>query len=703
VNRSVVVTMTVAATMTIAATATTPALADQDAVRLPEIEVRELAEPPPGVPDVEGVKIFQGKKVTVVDLDEQPPVVNNNYRQAFNELPGLLVSEMQAPAHVNLNYRGIGDPHESEFLLMLRDGVPMKSDWFGYATTYYHPALESVEKIEFIRGGSSLLYGPQPGPVINYITRRPPLDRPFTASTAHTVGSHGLYSTYNSAGGTVGRLGYLGSFHHRQADGPRDNADYSVYDGELKLALDAATDTRWYFGLYAFQSESGEAGRLTLEQYRADRDQTVKPNDRIWIKRYVPSLTLEQDISEDTLLVVKGWAGWQDRLSRRQGTFMGMDVVNIDRREFFFIGADARLSHHWEAWDNDHTLSGGAVFYAADAPRSRERSTNLKSRDGDLVFDLDNNTLYGSLFAESRFQFGNLGVIPAVRLEFIHTRVEENLNLARGDMLRSDFSDVVPLPAIGLTYDLPHAHRLYANLSRGYRPPSYDDLVNPTATAQRASSPDPGNVWNYELGVRGAPWTWLNYDTSLFYVDWDDFVETLDLGGGDLVRSNSGRARFYGWEAAAELDIVGLVDHCRHSDYAGRIGSFSIHGSVSLLNAKFVSGLNEGNRPAYAPGHIIKAGATWRLRDRAKLSLLGVFVDKHFWQDNNTEGLVGTARIPSYGVWDLVAEANVYKDHLSVFAGINNLFNEDYFSRVRSDGIEPALERTYYIGAKLSY
>jgi len=35
-----------------------------------------------------------------------------------------------------------------------------------------------------------------------------------------------------------------------------------------------------------------------------------------------------------------------------------------------------------------------------------------------------------------------------------------------------------------------------------------------------------------------------------------------------------------------------------------------------------------------------------------------------------------------------------------VQAGINNLLDEDYYSRVRNDGIEPAAERTLYLGFK---
>jgi Fe(3+) dicitrate transport protein len=667
-----------------------------EAIRLPSVEVGGSTNVNLALPETVDAKIMTGKKTSVADLDSLPALINNTFRQAFNTLPGLLVSESAVPTHANLNYRGIGDPHESEFLLTLRDGIPMVSDWHGYPTAYYTPPLESIAKVEFTRGGSSLLYGPQPGPVVNYVTANPPTDRPFGFSTENAVGSHGLFSTYNQIGGTTERLGYLAAFHHRQADGVRDNADYSVFNGDLKLVTGIGTDSRWTFGFYGYDSQTGEAGRLTRAQYEADRDQTVKPHDRVWLQRYAPSVTHDRHVSDDTTIIVKGWASYQDRFSRRQNT--AGTSTNLDRQEFYALGADTRAIHQWEAWDNQHTLTAGFVLYAGDSPRSRENSTDLTATDGNLIFDLDRQTQYAAIFAENRFAVGKLSIVPAVRVEFIRERVEENINVSRGSVLDSEYSDVVPLGGLGLAYELPHQHTAYANISQGYRPPKYDDLVNPTATGQLPSEPNAGEILNYEIGLRGSPAEWFRYDTSVFLTDWKDFVETLDLGGGDTLRVNSGRIRYRGWEAAGEIDLLKL---CEAFSDADRFGSLIVSGSISLLDAEIIDGNNEGNIPAYAPDYVIKTGVTYRRGDSLKIALLGQFVDDHYWQDSNLAGSVGTEKIPSYGVWDLIAEARVYKEVVTIFGGINNLFNHDYYSRVRSDGIEPAPERTYYAGVKV--
>ena len=667
-----------------------------DVKRLPDMEVRGTTPLAPALPAVEGARIFEGKKTTQVDLTETPAVVNNDYRQATARIPGLLISEAAVPAHLNQNYRGVGDPHESESVLTMKDGVPIVSDWFGYSTVYATPPFESVERIEFVRGGGALLYGPQPGPVVNYISYRPPTDTKFRFSTQQIGGSYDLYSTFNSVGGTVDQLGYYGYYSHVQSAGARRNADYAVDAGHFKLQWSPSEATRLTLSFDGYAKDVGEAGRLSLAQYRADRDFTRTPFDRIWIERYVPMLTLEHDLSEDTLVIVKTWGGYQDRLSRRQANSL---TNNLDQQEFYFGGVDARLRHQWAGWDNDHTFTGGFVAYGADSPRTRERGTPRTATAGTPVFALDRSTAYGAVFGENLFRFGRLAVIPSVRLDVysIEAREKFNTGVSRA-LIDEEQTHVVPLGGLGVTLDVTPRNQLYANVSTGYRPTKYDDLVNATSNTQLAPSDlEPSLTWTYEVGLRGAPTTWWNYDTSLFFIDYKDVIENRSLGGGDVERSNSGRAQYYGWEAATEWDVVRMVD----AEAADRYGSVSLFGSVSLLSAEFVDGANDGKTPAYAPDYIVKTGLTYRFRNQAKVAFTGTLVDESFWQDSNAAGSVGTSKIAAYGVWDLTAEVALYKNTVTLVGGLNNVFDEDYYSRVRSDGIEPAARRNFYAGVKI--
>jgi hypothetical protein len=80
---------------------------------------------------VEGTKIFAGKRATIIDLDALPKVQANNYRQALAQTPGLLFSEETTPL-VSIGYRGLGEPHRFQFMQVLKDGIPIHADPFGY-------------------------------------------------------------------------------------------------------------------------------------------------------------------------------------------------------------------------------------------------------------------------------------------------------------------------------------------------------------------------------------------------------------------------------------------------------------------------------------------------------------------------------------------------------------------------------------------
>ena len=90
----------------------------------------------PFLPDIQDTRINAGKKTSVLDLDELPKVNNNNYRQALTKTPGLLLSEETSPL-VSIGYRGLA-PHRAQFTQVLKDGIPIHADQFGYPEAVLH-------------------------------------------------------------------------------------------------------------------------------------------------------------------------------------------------------------------------------------------------------------------------------------------------------------------------------------------------------------------------------------------------------------------------------------------------------------------------------------------------------------------------------------------------------------------------------------
>lgn len=85
----------------------------------------------------------------------------------------------------------------------------------------------------------------------------------------------------------------------------------------------------------------------------------------------------------------------------------------------------------------------------------------------------------------------------------------------------------------------------------------------------------------------------------------------------------------------------------------------------------------------------------------------GVYVSSQFFQDSKVPATAGTlvtvpAKVPSYLVFNLTGEYDITKN-VQVIAGITNLADERYYSRVFGNGIEPAPARTGYAGLRLTF
>jgi Fe(3+) dicitrate transport protein len=707
---------------------------------LPEVVVTGEAESDEAVqgqflPPVEGTRILAGKKNSVIDLDELPRITNNNYRQALAKTPGLYLSEETTPL-VSIGYRGL-DPHRAQFTQVLKDGIPIHADQLGYPEAYYTPPLDTVDRIEFLRGGASLMYGPQPGGALNYVTHRPRLDRPFSFGTSHTFGSDNYYSTFSYLDGTSGRLGYYGYFNHREGDGFRDhNSAFNLNVCMVKLVLDGSTDSRWILTIEGYEEAHGEPGGLTLAtgpgrvNYDTNRDASSRLYDLFELKRYFGSLAWEKDFSADTKMTMTAWGGYYSRFSSRQrgggfGTLPtgpAADTTSVELQEFYTQGFEARLRHDYELFWGDHTISGGFQGYHTDSPREDRRGLSKNARGGTLRNESDREIWYVPAFVENRFHWGALSVTPGVRFENIWQSVKEHRNAdktAAGTTLGDeDHYEFVPLFGLGISYEVAKKTEFYANASQSYRPKIFTQAVPTGGTTLVPDDLEEGAAWQYDIGFRGNPRPWVSWDVSGFLLDFDNQIGSIAVPGGFSTVANVGRAQHRGIEAAAELDLIGLFDAFRGQPMAApagkdgkgsvepvekslgeRFGSLSLFGNVTLLDAEFISGPLDGKSPRYAPDYLVRAGVIYRWQDRFKLAFLGTHVGDCFADDANSP----ERAVPAYTVWDLTVEAKVYKDIIGIHAGINNVFDEDYYSRVRDDGIDPGYGRNFYGGVSLKF
>ena len=674
-----------------------------------EAESEENTEIAEQAMEVDSAKILSGKKTTVTELKKLPKITTNNYRQAFSQTPGLFTSEVSNESFTSFNYRGLGDPHESFNLNILKDGVPIAADPFGYPAAYYQPPVDAVEKLEFIRGGASLLYGPQIGGALNYVTKDPLPNAPLSVQTKQVFGQKNLYQTHNEVSGSQDGIDYLGFFNHRQSDGFRDNnSDYAINNGNVKLKFDSSKKTHWEVSLDAYGADHGEAGGLAitsgegLANYYDNRNQTTTEHDRLRIERYASTASVKYDVDSDTRLYSTAFGGYYRRNSRRQSagdapSFGGIkngESNDIVTQEFKNIGLDSRVEQDWKLGEDKHTLAAGLFLFGSDSPYSKEKGASVSANSGELQRDIDRKTYDAAFFAENRFVFGRLKITPGLRFENIYQEIDENFN-SSGDALRdeSDYQGVL-IPGIGAAYDVGLDSEVYANISTSYKPKTYEDTIPLNSGDTISGDLDAARGQLYEAGLRGKPLAWLSYDTSLFHIIYDD-----QFGRVGTNIQNVGKSETNGFDAAAQIGTFKLLDELADTKLSKYAGELSLYANASILDAEFTSGPVDGKTPQYAPDYLIRTGLIYNYFNVTKLAFLGTLVDDHFADDGNS-----TERfIPSYSVWDLTFETGLWKDKLSLVAGVNNIFDKEYFARIRSNGVDPALPRNIYAGLNYKF
>jgi len=682
-----------------------PALASvaDDRVLLPVVEVRVDAASSADAqapPELEDGKINAGRKTTRVELGEQPAIIDNNYRQVLARTPGLLLSEQPIPSHYNVNYRGLGDPHESEFVLFAVDGVPVLSDWFGYPTLYFTPPAQQLKRVDLIRGGSGLLYGPQIGPVVNLMRRGPQIGDASRSRLDLVAGSNALRSSYAETAGGSARSGWFLSANHTSSDGDRAHSGYAVQGARAAFLWQPDERQSWDFDFGAYRSDANEPGRLSLAQFTADPLQSTTLTNQIGIDRSDFSVRHQRAFGEASHLTAKVFHWYQDRASRRaSASAFGAPLpafTTFDRQQFQVSGFDARVLTEW---GGNHTLNWGTTLYSGDSPRAQSRNTDLQADAGtELRFAQQRDTNYGAAFIENAFRIGEWTLVPALRQERLVMRIEEPQRLAglRRDAINQTFGRNETLLGFGATRTLGAHWRLYGNASQGYRPMRYDDIGNPTAALSTDNDPLPSRAENLELGLRGNPAAGWFVDLSVFRVKLNDKIEQQLVNATDIERVNSGDARHQGLEFQVEWNL-----------WSGRdtANALTLYANGSLLDASITRSANLsliGRTPQYAPDRILRGGLLWNAENGAKLAISGTHVSTQFWQDSNLGTALLPAQIPSHSVWDVASEWPV-TEGLTVLAGVNNVSDRSYSSRLRSDGIEVAPRRSSYLGLRFGF
>ncbi len=690
---------------------------------------------------VSGTVIYSGKKNETIQLSQTGAnLVNNSARQIFAKVPGISVWENDGSGtQMNVAARGLSPNRSWEFNTR-QNGYDISSDVFGYPEAYYNPPMEAVEKIQIIRGGASLQFGPQFGGLLNYILKRDYITKPIVFRSQNSIGSYGLFSTFNSVAGKFKKFDYKVYNHYRKGDGWRENGKYEVINTHAMVRYTISPFTSISAEYTNMGYKIQQSGGLTDKQFLEDSKQSFRSRNWFSTPWNLGSIHLESKINNwNTDLNIFGLIAQRNSIGFVAAANI-LDTINnligdynprqLDNDKYKNLGLEWRNNIKYDLGKQTQRLSFGLRAYQSDMNRrlkgKGDTGTDFNKDLQGLKYltDLNFSTKNAALFLENQFQItDHFSVVPGLRFEYLQSKGSGRLNIVNNQEINSDLNTIerkVLLAGLGLEYKL-NDMSFYANGSQAFRPVLFSELI-PSATTD-VIDPDLKDAtgYNADLGFRGVLKNWITWDISAFYIQYNNKIGNISKYTNDdpskstyLFRTNLGQTNHKGIETFIELNISNIFN------FPIKFGNLKAFTSMAFIDARykdFKITTTAGSAPnttinytnladkkvENAPSQIHLIGINYDLKGLS-LTLQTKITSSVFSDANNTESPNSAAtigKINGYNLWDFSIKYRLNKRFDFQF-NLNNIGNIKYATRraggYPGPGLIPGEGRTFNFG-----
>lgn len=653
--------------------------------------------------------------VTVINSRQIDQQVIQNPRDAVRNEPGLAVTNSPTRSGIgNYVIRGIGDNR----VRIEVDGVrvpdyPGSNVGAGLYTRDFVD-FDSLKRLEIIRGPASALYGSDAiGGVVSYVTKDPEdylreVGRDWYAGTKLSFNSvdRSFAETFTGAA-RQGPWQALLQFTRRDGTETlinsatrRANPQYYQSNNLLaKLIYETPDSGRWR--LTGEATWRGYATNLITDRSTSVADSIAHDTN----KRFRLSLDWTQQLSWAIADQVTAMAYWTD-LDRQEHQDQWrrsvpspvtaanrLRVSDFDFRQVIFgAGLQFTAQRQFAGWDHQFVYGATVDYTMTSRPRMRTE-TNLVTGmviPGPIAGESfpnknfpDTRSTQAAFYIQDTAQYGALRIIPAIRFDYYHLTpnpdaafYNSNPGYAIGNV-----SAFAVSPKLGITYDLNETFRLFAQYSRGFRAPPYDNanfaFSNPVQRYEILPNMNlkPETSDGFEGGLRGRFANGSSFQVSGFYNRYHDFIDTVlvrtspTTGFQTFQYQNISSVEIYGFEAKGEWRITpewtltGALAYARGTNLVTRQPINSVDPLTGVAGLRYDSGRG------------------WTIEGRMRAAAAKTLVDSTMQQ-----GGVSTFKPGAYATFDLLGSYEINR-HLTVNAGVMNIGNARYFNAIDVAGV----------------
>ena len=643
------------------------------------------------------VRTYAGSR-SLVDSEELSKASVRGLDDALQRVPGIKVfDETGTGALPQISVRGLYESRSGR-AQVLSDGIPLSLAPYGQTSLSLFPqTLATVERIDIVRGGAAVQYGPNNvGGVINLISKPIPRQWQTTLQEKATFAPAGrsLWDSYIGTGGYLtDNFGLQLDLNTITGEYGREHSDSEVQNYRLRGQWDIDDTRSLSFGVQRYKADLDLAGALSVADYKDDPRQSTRnldrfegDTDRVWgtYNQYLGAIGPFDAVEFS-------WTNFAHHSYRNflVGLPFTPDATPATfqdaPRDFRVWGSEPRLSMSIDGDSVSQTWLLGARLVKEDVDFKVNRenlSTGAHSVIRDWTFDDEAKAVY--LSNEIKLLDDRLTLTPGVRYEHARMEYADGVSGAEQQTVAEEW-----LPGLSAGYQLSDEWFVYANAQRSLRVPQITSIVKDGDVAAELA-------WNYETGVRYTPWNGLRVDLGLYRIDFDDQIE---YNRSNDRFENLGSTRHQGLETEVFWTPAALP-------------TLDLHAGYAYLDSEQRSGTFKGNEVPFASAHQLTVDGRYRFAEAWSYTLDGLYVSSAYTDAANSHAEDATATVgelPAYWLWNTAIEREFKLDDgslLTTSAGVSNLFDREYYFRgidTSPWGRQPAPGRTLTLGVNYSF
>ena len=563
--------------------------------------------------------------VTILSKADLERFSNTSILQAVNTVPGVKMDE-RSPGSYRLSIRGnlLRSPFGVRNVKVYWNGIPFTD---ANGNTYLNQlGFSNVGKIEIIKGPGGSLYGAGTGGVVLLNSRS--ADKNEHSFSVNTLGgSWGMFETNVGYKKSTDNLNVAFSYAHQQSDGWRNNTnmrrDVANYTGSFDVSKKQTISTNIFYSDLYYQTPGGlTAAQMTVNPRQARPaggpfNSAEAQRAALFVKTFYAGFANSYQFN----------SAWNNTTSiyTSNTRFKNPSILNYQRKTEQGIGGRSITQYH-----NNHVTVHFGGEYQYGFTNTSTFGNKLGVPDTLQFHDEIGATQY-NVFLQTDISLAEDLIINAGVSYNNYNYGFTRLNKRPVNTINKTFDPVI-VPRISLLKKINKNYSVYATVSKGYSPPTIDEIVPSAGIFNTALEAE--KAVNYELGFRSElvkNKLFIDASYYIFYLS-NTIVTRRDLSGADYF-VNTGKTKQNGFEMA--------VNYYPIRSSKGFVQELKMWSNYTNILARFKSykqGANDysGNKLTGTPPNVFLIGTDVNTKSGLYANLTYSYTDILPLNDANT-------------------------------------------------------------------